>query len=201
MNQTNNHLRNEDLSAYLDRALNNQEYAMARKHLQTCDRCSYQLTQLKMTTDLLRRAKVISVPRNFTLDKRMLARKPARSSPWQIFSAAAAVLGLTLLLFGAYSYINFPNGSYTGAIAVVRNACGTENCSASSAITPTAKTPSPKKPTGVTTLPVQSPTAVAAPSISKPNQQQFAWWIYGVLVAGFILTLVSVITVTLHIRR
>ncbi len=203
MNHPNNHLQNEDLSAYLDHALPYQEYIAAQRHLQTCDRCAYQLTQFKMTVELLRRAKVMTVPRNFTLDNKLTARKPARTSPWQLFSAAAAILGITLLLFGAYAYINVPNETAAGLAANVTTSCGTINCPASSSPSPTTQTTNPKKPTGVTTLPVHLPTATTAPAQTAHyiNQRQIAWWIYGVLAAGLIFSITGIISIALFLRR
>ncbi len=95
----------EQLSAYIDGALTDSERSVLEARLQNEPALRRELEALRQTVGLLNQLPVLRVPRNFTLDTRMVRARPPRllifptTAAFSALSAAAAVLLLALAGF------------------------------------------------------------------------------------------------------
>ena len=132
MPQHTSHLTTEQISIFLDQQLSAQEQSTCQTHLNTCQHCQQQLTELEQTVLLVRSLPQVPLPRSFVLPtastaqsqgltiKGKTASKTARQArnriltfprartTMRIASALVAVLGLFFTLSGLLTII-FPN--------------------------------------------------------------------------------------------
>ncbi len=135
MTKQEQHLTTEQLSAFLDGQLSEQEQAKYKAHLDTCEQCQYSLITLRETVAFLKALPQPKLPRSFELPAsktqviqpqhqagRALPFQPGRGLPrrqlpayvpniLRIASSIAAVLGIVFLL----SSFSFHAGSNTGS--------------------------------------------------------------------------------------
>ncbi len=126
------HLTTEQISTFLDQQLSAQKQSTCQAHLNTCQHCQQQLTELEQTVLLMRSLPQVPLPRSFVLPtastaqsqgltiKGKTASKTARQArnriltfprartTMRIASALVAVLGLFFTLSGLLTII-FPN--------------------------------------------------------------------------------------------
>jgi hypothetical protein len=126
------HLTTEQLSAFLDQQLSTQEQSTCQAHLNTCQHCQQQLTELEQTVLLVRALPQAPLPRSFVLPiestiqskglaivgktaskkarqaHNRLLRLPSTRTTMRIASTLVAVLGLFFILSGLLP-IAFPN--------------------------------------------------------------------------------------------
>jgi anti-sigma factor RsiW len=129
------HLTTEQLSAFLDGQISEQEQAKYKAHLDTCEQCQYSLITLRETVAFLKALPQPKLSRSFELPAgktqviqpqhqvgRVLPLQPGRGLPQRqlpayipnilrIASSIAAVLGIVFLL----SSFSFHAGSNTGS--------------------------------------------------------------------------------------
>ncbi len=99
------HLSDEDLSAWLDGALGEHEALAADRHLGSCRQCAARYAGLRATRDALRHLDPVPLPRDFRIPdgssrRPPSARQPANLVPWiagRLVSAAVTFCGLILL--------------------------------------------------------------------------------------------------------
>jgi len=84
-----NHLDDEMLSAYMDRALPASEMQRAQRHLAACAECRQRLESLQGVVQLLHALPAVEIPRSFVL--RPADVQPARPSAVFVFLRAATV--------------------------------------------------------------------------------------------------------------
>jgi hypothetical protein len=130
--QHTSHLTTEQLSAFLDQQLSAQEQSTCQAHLNTCQHCQQQQTELEQTVLLVHSLPQVPLPRSFVLPiasttqsrvlpiKGNIAPKIARQAHNRVLifpiarttmrttSALVAVLGLFFTLSGLLTII-FPN--------------------------------------------------------------------------------------------
>ena len=115
MLQDDRHLTTEQLSAFLDQQLSEQEQARGQVHLDTCEDCRRELTGLRQTVTLLRALPPAELPRSFVLpvesvqddekkdenEQASTARRPVRLAAFRVavqaMSSLAAVIGVFFL--------------------------------------------------------------------------------------------------------
>jgi predicted anti-sigma-YlaC factor YlaD len=129
----NRHLTTEQLSAYIDKQLSEQERAICKLHLQTCEHCQSNLATLKQTVALLKALPEPTLPRSFVLpagaaylqEKPAQQQTPAMPTPptnrrvWPSYlqrslraaSIIAAVIGLVFLLSGVLPTLHTRGGT------------------------------------------------------------------------------------------
>jgi anti-sigma factor RsiW len=108
----------EELSAYMDGVLAEEEREGVRTHLETCEECRTGLVELRATRTMLRSMPMVPPPRAFTLTQEQAGiKEPAREGFWRrLFMprnsprfATGSVLAFGLLLlvvFGDFANIN-----------------------------------------------------------------------------------------------
>jgi hypothetical protein len=127
--QSNEHLTDSLLSAYLDQELASEEFALCDAHLAHCASCQNMLADLKLTSALLHSMPQVGVPRSFTLPASASLQTPVplhrpahqmRQHPSRLrqamraVSVLAAVLGVLLLLIGFASTVSFSRNASSG---------------------------------------------------------------------------------------
>lgn len=93
----------EQLSAYIDNALDAGERERVRAHIETCDGCRTEYRELQATKQMLLSMPVARPPRAFTLTQEMVASKPSlwqrlRVPRWYPRLATGSVVALALLV-------------------------------------------------------------------------------------------------------
>lgn len=129
----NEHLTIAQLSAYIDQELPSAELARCNAHIQSCQQCHAMLTDLQLTTMLLRNIPQVEVPRSFTLplnstllpetpDPAVLSsyrsgsqKRPFLQRSLRTLSALAAIVGLVFILIGAFT--TFSHSHFTTAVS------------------------------------------------------------------------------------
>ena len=179
------HLTTEQLSAFLDKQLSSQEWAIVDAHLSACQQCQLVLADLRQTVAMLRALPRVDVPRSFTLPARIAAvqEHPVQSNPVVIpmsqrkrarhnslqgairaMSALAAVLGLIFILSSFAAAL--PHGGTASSTS-----SGSVNTTAPSASTQNGSTPHQSQTTGSGTqsgggTPLVRPPQTPAPTPS-----------------------------------
>ncbi len=126
------HLTTEQLSIFLDQQLSAQEQSTCQTHLNTCQHCQQQLTELEQTVLLVRSLPQVPLPRSFVLPTASTAQSqdmtikgtnapkiarqarnrvlifPRARTTMRIVSTLVAVLGLFFTLSGLLTIV-FPN--------------------------------------------------------------------------------------------
>ncbi len=114
----NQHLTTEQLSAYIDKQLSEQEQAICKLHLQTCEQCQSNLATLQQTVAILKALPEPALPRSFVLpagavylqeqptpqQRPAMPTPPANRRAWlsylqRTFRAASIIAGVIGLLF------------------------------------------------------------------------------------------------------
>jgi hypothetical protein len=93
----------EQLSAYIDNALDAGERERVRAHIETCDGCRAEHQELRATKQMLLSMPVARPPRAFTLTQEMVAAKPSlwqrlRVPRWYPRLATGSVVAFALLV-------------------------------------------------------------------------------------------------------
>ncbi len=129
----NRHLTTEQISAYIDKQLSEQERAICKLHLQICEQCQSNLATLKQTVALLKALPEPTLPRSFVLPAgaAYLQEQPAQQQTpdmptpptnrrvWLSYlqrslrsaSIIAAVIGLVFLLSGVLPTLHTNGGT------------------------------------------------------------------------------------------
>lgn len=187
------HLTTEQLSAYIDKQLSDQEQAAYATHLQSCAQCQQAMVGLQQTIALLRALPQPSLPRSFTLPAaasylqerpslQALPTAPAprpatRQTAWQRYmrgslravSTIAAVFGLIFLLSGLV--ITLPRGGSGSATPSTSNSGGSsphyaQDITATSATATSAAHQA--RANDKTPAPVKKPTPTTAEPVRTP---------------------------------
>ncbi|MFH1486425.1 MAG: zf-HC2 domain-containing protein [Chloroflexota bacterium] len=86
----------QDISAYLDGQLGADHRKALEKHLELCEACRRELSQIRETVVLLRRLPRVSPRRSFTLSEEQ-TRVPVPAKTWQPALASATAIAAVLL--------------------------------------------------------------------------------------------------------
>ena len=178
MAEQHRHLTTEQLSAFLDGQLSNEEKEFVAAHVKTCEQCQQELAELRQTVALLRALPQPALPRSFVLpESTVLAPVASHLTPlvpaprsvrqsrraWpgyvsntvRVISTLAAILGLFLLL----SSLN-PMGHPTGGMATSTNSTSSSNLPRAAQ---TRATP------GITSSPKSTATPTTSSGGAVPN--------------------------------
>lgn len=123
MNQLPRHVTTEDLSAYLDGWVREDERTAIASHLAGCAACRAELAELRAAVSLLGAIPVIAPPRSFRLD---VARAPAPAPIVRLLPVVRALsIAAVIVFLVASGALYFGNAESSGGGSVMSSETGT----------------------------------------------------------------------------
>jgi hypothetical protein len=168
------HLPEDDLSAYLDHALDSRRLEQAQAHLSACDHCRDALSDMEAMVHMLRALPDVAPPRSFRI---LVTRQPSlleRLMSWDmgLRGLAAAAAALFLVFFGTdmMRLATAPTGPTL--VSLSRSVESRDVAQPAAAPAPTAAARAANNTTAGAAAPVAPPaadTAAAAPKLEPLN--------------------------------